>query len=103
MKFSITRLLVIVLLFPVIAELKIDKQTAAETYNVVQTSFNDTGVPTQEGSANIIRAVKADGRFTDRKVAYEDVVEPRFADRGRERVGIQGSITKTDWSGRVME
>lgn len=59
--------------------LKMDKQTAAETYNVVQTSFNDTGVPTQEGIANIIRAIKADGRFTDRKVAYDDVVEPRFA------------------------
>jgi hypothetical protein len=59
--------------------LKMDKQTASDTYSVVQTSFNDTGIPTQEGIANIIRAIKAEGRFVDRKIAFEEVAEPRFA------------------------
>jgi NitT/TauT family transport system substrate-binding protein len=59
--------------------LKMDKQTASDTYSVVQTSFNDTGIPTQEGIANIIRAIKAEGRFVDRKITFEEVAEPRFA------------------------
>ena len=59
--------------------LKMDKETAADTYKIVQESFNDTGIPTPEGIANIIRAIKAEGRFADRNVAYEEVAEPRFA------------------------
>jgi hypothetical protein len=39
--------------------LKMDKQTAADTYSIVQTTFNDTGIPTREGIGNIIRAIKA--------------------------------------------
>ncbi|MEA2659147.1 MAG: hypothetical protein QOF64_1743 [Candidatus Binatota bacterium] len=59
--------------------LKMDKQTAADTYSIVQTTFNDTGIPTREGIGNIIRAIKAEGRFTDRNIAFEEVAEPRFA------------------------
>jgi NitT/TauT family transport system substrate-binding protein len=59
--------------------LKMDKETAADTYKIVQESFNDTGIPTPEGIANIIRAIKAEGRFAERNVAYEEVAEPRFA------------------------
>jgi NitT/TauT family transport system substrate-binding protein len=59
--------------------LKMDKQTASDTYSVVQTTFNDTGIPTQEGIGNIIRAIKAEGRFVDRKITFEEVAEPRFA------------------------
>jgi len=59
--------------------LKMDKETAADTYSVVQASFNDTGIPTREGMANIIRAIKVEGRFVDRNIAYEEVADPRFA------------------------
>jgi len=59
--------------------LKIDKETAADTYKVVEASFNDTGIPTREAMGNIIKAIKAEGRFTDRNIAFEDVAEPRFA------------------------
>ena len=59
--------------------LKMDKETAADTYKVVEESFNDTGVPSAEGISNIIRAIKADGRFAGRNIAFEEVAEPRFA------------------------
>ncbi len=59
--------------------LKMDPQTAADTYKVVEASFNDTGIPTPEGMGNIIRAIKADGRFKDRNIAFEDIADPRFA------------------------
>jgi hypothetical protein len=41
--------------------LKMDKETAADTYKVVEASFNDTGIPTRESMATIIRAIKAEG------------------------------------------
>ncbi len=59
--------------------LKMDKETAADTFKVVEASFNDTGIPTREAMGNIIKAIKAEGRFADRNIAYEEVAEPRFA------------------------
>lgn len=59
--------------------LKMDKETAADTYKIVQESFNDTGIPTHEGIGNIVRAIKAEGRFVDRNIAFEEVAEPKFA------------------------
>lgn len=59
--------------------LKMDKESAADTYKVVEASFNDTGIPSPEGIGNIIRAIKAEGRFADRNIAFEEVTDPRFA------------------------
>jgi hypothetical protein len=59
--------------------LKMDKETAADTYKVVEASFNDTGVPTPEGMGNIIKAIKGEGRFTERNIAFAEVADPRLA------------------------
>jgi len=59
--------------------LKMDKESAIETYKAVESTFNDSGVPTREGMNNIIKAIKAEGRFTDRNISYEEVADPRFA------------------------
>jgi ABC-type nitrate/sulfonate/bicarbonate transport system substrate-binding protein len=59
--------------------LKMDKETAADTYKAVEATFNDSGIPTREGMNNIIKAIKAEGRFLDRNIAYEEVADPRFA------------------------
>ena len=59
--------------------LKMDPETAADTFKVVEASFNDTGIPTPEGIGNIINAIKAEGRFKDRNIAFEEVADPRFA------------------------
>ena len=59
--------------------LKMDKETAADTYKAVEATFNDSGIPTREGMNNIIKAIKAEGRFTDRNITYEEVADPRFA------------------------
>jgi ABC-type nitrate/sulfonate/bicarbonate transport system substrate-binding protein len=59
--------------------LKMDKQTAADTYKAVEASFNDTGIPTREGMSNIIKAIRAEGRFTDRNITFEEIAEPKFA------------------------
>lgn len=59
--------------------LKMDKESAADTYKVVEASFNDTGIPSPEGIGNIIKAIKAEGRFAERNISFEEVADPRFA------------------------
>ena len=59
--------------------LRMDNETAADTYKLVESNFNDTGIPSPEGMANIVKAIKAEGRFTDRNVSFEEVADPRFA------------------------
>ena len=59
--------------------LKMDKQTAADTYKAVEASFNDTGIPTREGMSNIVKAIRGEGRFADRNITFEEIAEPKFA------------------------
>jgi NitT/TauT family transport system substrate-binding protein len=59
--------------------LKMDKESAIDTYKAVEATFNDSGIPTREGMSNIIKAIKAEGRFTDRNISYEEIADPRFA------------------------
>ena len=69
--------------------LKMDKETAADTFKIVESSFNDTGIPTPEGIGNIIKAIKAEGRFADRNIAFEEVADPRFAIEVAKELGYQ--------------
>jgi NitT/TauT family transport system substrate-binding protein len=69
--------------------LKMDKESAADTFKIVETSFNDTGIPTPEGIGNIIKAIKAEGRFADRNIAFEEVADPRFAIEVAKELGYQ--------------
>jgi ABC-type nitrate/sulfonate/bicarbonate transport system substrate-binding protein len=59
--------------------LKMDKESAIDTYKAVEATFNDSGIPTREGMSNIIKAIKAEGRFVDRNISYEEIADPRFA------------------------
>jgi hypothetical protein len=38
-----------------------------------------SGVPTRSGMENIVKGIQSQGRFADRKVAFEEIAEPRFA------------------------
>jgi len=69
--------------------LKMDRETAVDTYKVVETNFNDTGIPTSEGMGNIIKAIKSEGRFTDRNVSFEEVADPRFATEVAKELGYK--------------
>jgi len=57
--------------------LKMDRETTADTYKLVESNFNDTGIPSPEGMANIVKSIKAEGRFKNRVVSFEEVAEPR--------------------------
>ena len=38
-----------------------------------------SGVPTRIGMENILKGIQSQGRFAGRKIAYEEIAEPRFA------------------------
>jgi len=52
---------------------------AAKTYSLVQTNFNDTGIPTPEGMNNIIKMIQSQIKPSAKTMSFQDVAEPRFA------------------------
>ncbi len=73
----------------IIRILKMDKDTASETYDAFQTTLNPTGVPNRAGMDNLVRSLQAQGRFTDRKVAFSDVADERLAAEVAKELGYK--------------
>lgn len=73
----------------IIRILKMDKDTASETYDAFQTTLNPTGVPNRAGMDNLVRSLQAQGRFTDRKVAFSDVADERLATEVAKELGYK--------------
>lgn len=69
--------------------LKMDSQGAADTYDAFQTTLNPTGVPNRAGIDNLVRSLQAQGRFTDRKVAFADVADDRLASEVAKELGYK--------------
>jgi ABC-type nitrate/sulfonate/bicarbonate transport system substrate-binding protein len=69
--------------------LKMDKQSASETYDAFQTTLNPTGIPNRTGIDNLVRSLQAQGRFTDRKVAFNDVADDRLATEVAKELGYK--------------
>jgi len=59
--------------------LNMDRETAVDTYSLVQSNFNDTGIPTAEGMSNIVKMVQSQVKSAPKSVSFLDVAEPRFA------------------------
>jgi ABC-type nitrate/sulfonate/bicarbonate transport system substrate-binding protein len=59
--------------------MKMDRESALRSYELMAVAWVGTGVPTRAGMENIIRGVQSQGRFADKKAAFEDVADSRFA------------------------
>ena len=69
--------------------LKMDKEAAGETYDAFQTTLNPTGVPNRAGMDNLVRSLQAQGRFTDRKVSFNEVADGRLATEVAKELGYK--------------
>jgi NitT/TauT family transport system substrate-binding protein len=69
--------------------LKMDKEAASETYDAFQTTLSPNGVPNRAGIDNLVRSLQAQGRFTDRKVAFNDVADERLATEVAKELGYK--------------
>jgi hypothetical protein len=48
--------------------------------------WTGAGVPTRSGMENIVRGIQSQGRFADKKVAFEEVADGRIANLPYQRV-----------------
>jgi len=69
--------------------LKMDKEGAADTYDAFQTTLNPTGVPNRPGIDNLVRSLQAQGRFSDRKVIFNEVADDRLATEVAKELGYK--------------
>jgi ABC-type nitrate/sulfonate/bicarbonate transport system substrate-binding protein len=67
--------------------MKMDRESALRSYDLMAVAWVGTGVPTRAGMENIIRGVQSQGRFSDKKVAFEDVADARFAIQAARELG----------------
>jgi len=74
---------------PIMRLLKMEPQAASETYDAFQTTLNPTGVPNRAGIDNLVRSLQAQGRFTDRKVAFNEVADDRLATEVAKELGYK--------------
>ena len=62
---------------------KVDEAWTAKArsgaYELMAVAWAGTGVPTRAGMENIVSGVQSQGRFADKKVAFEEVADSRFA------------------------
>jgi len=69
--------------------LKVDRETAENTYAVYGKTVSGNGVPTHEGIGQIVKSLQAAGQFTDRKVAFEEVADDRIAKEVARELGYK--------------
>ena len=69
--------------------LKIDRETANQTYDLYLTTLNPTGIPTQAGMESVIKALNMLGRFTERKIAFTEIADDRLATEVAKEMGYK--------------
>jgi ABC-type nitrate/sulfonate/bicarbonate transport system substrate-binding protein len=69
--------------------LKMDKEAASETYDAFQTTLSPTGIPNRAGIENLVRSLQAQGRFTDRKIAFTEIADDRLATEVAKELGYK--------------
>jgi ABC-type nitrate/sulfonate/bicarbonate transport system substrate-binding protein len=73
----------------IIRLLKMDKEAASETYDTFLTTLNPSGIPNRAGIDNLVRSLQAQGRFTDRRIAFTDVADDRLATEVAKELGYK--------------
>ncbi len=69
--------------------LKMDRESAAETYDTFLTTLSPTGIPNRAGMDNLVRSLQSQGRFTDRKISFTDLADDRLATEIAKEMGYK--------------
>jgi ABC-type nitrate/sulfonate/bicarbonate transport system substrate-binding protein len=69
--------------------LKVDRDAAESTYGVYGKTVSGSGVPTRDGIDQIMKSLQMAGQFTDRRIAFEDVADDRFAKEVAKELGYK--------------
>jgi hypothetical protein len=63
----------------IVKTMSMEPEIAVKTFDLMAFAWAGSGVPTRSGMENIVKGIQSQGRFADRKVAFEEIAEPRFA------------------------
>jgi ABC-type nitrate/sulfonate/bicarbonate transport system substrate-binding protein len=63
----------------IVKTMNMEPEIAVKTFELMAFAWAGSGVPTRSGMENIVKGIQSQGRFADRKVAFEEIAEPRFA------------------------
>lgn len=69
--------------------LKVDRESAADTYALYRKTVSGNGVPTREGINKIVKALQLLGQLGDRKVTFEEVADDRIAKEVAKELGYK--------------
>ena len=59
--------------------LKLNRETAQDTYTEYQKTVSGSGIPTRDGIEQIVKSLQLLGQFTGRKISFEEVADARIA------------------------
>jgi ABC-type nitrate/sulfonate/bicarbonate transport system substrate-binding protein len=69
--------------------LRMDREAASETYDQFLTTLSPTGIPSRIGMEILVKSVQAQGRHTDRKVAFHEIADDRLATEVARELGYK--------------
>ena len=71
--------------------LKMDRESAAGTYDVFLKTLSVDGAPTRAGMNNLVKSIQAQGRFVDKKAAFAEVAATAWQKKSRKNWAIKCS------------
>jgi len=69
--------------------LKVDRETAADTFELYAATVSESGVPTRSGMAKVVKAIHMLGQLKDKKVSFEDVADDKIAREVAKELGYK--------------
>lgn len=69
--------------------LKMDRESAAATYEVFLKTLSVDGVPGRAGIENLVKSIQAQGRFVDKKPTFNDIADERLAKEVAKELGYK--------------
>ncbi len=69
--------------------LKMDQETAVNTYDVFLKTLSPDGIPSRAGMENLVKSIQAQGRFVDKKPAFSDLADDRLAREVAKELGYK--------------
>jgi NitT/TauT family transport system substrate-binding protein len=69
--------------------IKVDRETAEDSFEDYRRTSSGSGVPSREGMEQIVKSLQMLGQFTGRKVAFEEIADPRIAREVAKELGYK--------------
>jgi len=73
----------------IMRSIKVDRETAENSFNDYRKTSSGSGVPTREGMEQIVRSLQLLGQFTGRKVSFEEIADARIAREVAKELGYK--------------